>query len=135
MIRILSAVGLLLCTCLLSGCNGGASLGDPVDVTATFMLDGQPLADADVTFTATGNVPADKRTRTGKTDAQGTATLTEVYPAEYMVRVNRNVQNDPENPSATTGDPALAKYSADSPLRATVSADKTSFTFNDLTSD
>ena len=45
--------------------------------------------DVDIVFNATEGLPADLRSQTTKTNAQGQYELTEIYPAEYIVMVQR----------------------------------------------
>jgi len=120
--------GLLLVILTTVGCGGDADLGKPVPISGTVILDGQPLADATVIFSALDGLPPEYRSHTAKTDTSGKFKLSEVYPAEYQVTVDKPAENAEEH-AANPGIPALAKYGADSPLRAKVDGSQTEFTF------
>ena len=129
---IVRSVLLLFSVAVLSGCGGGGEdYGTPVTVTGNLKMDGQPLADAQVTFTAMEGLPGELRSRMATTDAQGNYKLDEVYPAEYRVMVQKFAY-DPAQAPADGGvaqkDP-LALYGAESSLRAQVSDEKTEFPF------
>jgi hypothetical protein len=117
---------------VLAGCGGG-SLGTPTDVTGKVTQNGQPLADVQVTFHALEGLPAEHRTRTAQTDSEGLYKLTEVYPAEYQVTIAKPVDYSDVDPAEVAAEmPAndpLAKYGDESPLRANVSPDKSTFDF------
>ncbi len=93
-----------------------------------------PVADAQVTFHSVNNeIPAPDRTKTGRTDSQGAYALSDLYPSEYIVRVEQPLptNQDPGTaPAEIVADDPLAKFGADSPLRANVSAEQTSFDFD-----
>lgn len=107
---------------LIAGCAAGADLLEPVQVTGRITLNGAPLANATVAFVGLSEgLPADQRYASGQTDSDGRYTIEKVVPAEYMVRVIKEVPPDPSGMvAANPGLPELAKYSADSPLRADV---------------
>ena len=127
----LRTTGLSCALFLLSGC-GGEDYGTPVTVTGIIKLDSKPLADANVTFNAPEGLPADLRTRMGKTDSQGKYELQEVYPAEYQVMVqkfNYNVDEARADAGVSAKDP-LAEYGPDSKLKIKVSPEETNYDLN-----
>jgi hypothetical protein len=126
----LFAASIILALYVVPGC-GGPSLPPPIDkVTGTITAGGKPVADAEVTFYAMEGLPAKERTKTAKTDAAGKFSLSQVYPAEYMVRVSQAKPADPSKAPAVADAGPLKKYSGDSPLRAKVSKDATDFPFD-----
>lgn len=132
-VLILIAIPGLICGC---GDDTTAGLGDPVSISGKFTLDSKALADTEVEFyNSGGKTPAKYRRYTATTGADGAYQIAEIYPAEYTVSVipkESSVIDEQGGASATATDP-LAKYGAESPLRAAVSAEKTTFDF-DLTS-
>ena len=124
---IVCSVVMLACT----GCGKSADLGAPVKVTGTVTLDGKPLDKATVGFNALSKgLPAKYRYVSATTDASGNFTMDSVYPAEYSVNLNQAAEAGaaPAAPDAAiAGNPKLAKYNTNSPLRANVSKDSTTF--------
>lgn len=118
---------LFVLTC--GGCGKSVDLGSPVSVSGSVTLDGKPLAKAAVGFNAISKgLPAKYRYVSAFTDDGGNFTMERVYPAEYEVTL---AQEDPSAPAikdaAVSGNPKLAKYAGNSPLRANVSAESTTF--------
>lgn len=135
-IRIQSGSYLLL-TALLAGC-GGEGLPKPVVVTGRVVQAGKPIAGATIGFSAIGpELPAKYRYVAGSTDDSGQYEIASVYPTEYMVTISKPaaaataavVPNDATSAPATTNARELARYGDNSPLRAKVSAEETSFEF------
>jgi hypothetical protein len=115
------------------GCSSGPNLGDPVKVSGKITRKGKPMANVTVGFITTSEgVPGPYRYAASKTDADGAYLIEKVYPGEYLVSVV------PEAPApdpsgmvqATPGDPALAKYGTDSPLKADVVSGEQEFSFD-----
>ena len=128
---VVKVAGLCSLVLFVLGC-GGEDYGDPVTVTGTVTLDSQPLADAEIVFNAIEGLPADLRARRGKTDAAGKYELTDVYPAEYKVMIQKYDYAIEEAP-ADAGVPAknpLSAYGSESTLRATVSAEKVQWDYD-----
>lgn len=97
------------------------------------MQAGKPVADANITFHGSEKLPADLRDRMGKTDAQGMYKIADVYPGDYTVMVQKFQTGEVDPTKVTAEGPAsdpLAKYGADSPLKASVAADKKEFNFD-----
>jgi hypothetical protein len=118
-----AAAGMLLLSSLW-GC--GEDFGTPVTITGKITQQGQPVADAQVTFHAVSGLPAAHRTRITRTDSTGAYTLKEVYPAEYQVMVEKPMET-PADPGAAPAVPPenpLSKYGPESPLRAQVGPDQ-----------
>lgn len=112
---------------LISVAGCGDKNGTPVAITGKVTLAGQPLADANITFHATDKLPAEIRSRMGKTNAEGVYTLADVYPGEYTVMVQKfkATAADPGMAPATVAmDDPLKKYGAESPLRKSIGDDK-----------
>jgi hypothetical protein len=136
----------LICGCVVFAGCGGAQVGKPVEVTGEVKLNGEPLAGVTVGYSAIGGLPAEYRYASAVTDDAGMYVIKKVYPAEYMVLLNDTAAEAPAPPPAPGdtpalvhavpkgGNPALAKYSQQSPLRAAVNADSTTHNF-DLKSD
>ena len=116
----------LIATFVLLGCGGATAIdpADTVEVTGKVTLDGKPLGDAEIYM-----IPVDGDqsigTFMGQADNQGNYSIAGVLPGEYEVRVQHMADGEPN--------PALEKYAAESPLRAQVTKDKTTFDF-ELTS-
>ena len=135
MMRTVRAGVVFLSIAFVAGC-GGPDLGEAQQVSGKITLDGKPLADATVTFFALSGIPAEHRSKSGTTDAQGSYTVADVYPAEYQVLVmvtspgaEAAGEIDPGSlPAEGPADP-LAAYSTNSPLGAKVEPGKTSFDF------
>ncbi len=124
-----------LLACLAIGC-GGVELPKPVPVTGRVTQTGKPVAGATIGFTAIGaGLPAKYRYVSGTTDDTGMFQIEEVYPTEYMVTVTESTASTEIPADAAAVVPAsanagkLAKYSGNSPLRANVTSDETSFEF------
>lgn len=130
--RLLNGLGLVLVACGASGC--GADFGTPVAVSGKITDGSEAVGSANVSFYALNKeLPAEHRTRNAVTDAQGSYSLSDVYPGEYQVMISKSQSAEeiamaPAEPSAGT-DP-FAKFGPESPLRATVSADTTTFNFD-----
>jgi hypothetical protein len=106
-----------------------------VDVSGKITMGSEPVADAQVTYHSLNNeIPAAERTKTARTDAQGAYSVSGLYPSEYVVRVEKPLpaNQDPGMAAAepVAADDPLAKFGADSPLRANVSEEQTSFDFD-----
>jgi hypothetical protein len=117
---------------LMLGCGGGPDLGKPLTVQGKITLDGKPQDKITVAFIALGGLPAEHKSKSSATNAEGKYTFEKVYAAEYMVTLQDSAapKVDPAMAPAEPKDASpLAKYSGDSPLRAKVSADKTTFDF------
>lgn len=116
----------------LQGC--GSEHGSPVDVSGKITNGAEPVANAQVTFHSLNTeIPAVDRTKTAQTDAQGAYSISGLYPSEYMVRVEKPLpanQDPGMAPAESATDDPLAKFGADSPLRANVAEDKTTFDFD-----
>lgn len=115
------------------GCSSGPNLGDPVKVSGKITRKGKPMANVTVGYTNTGEgVPGPYRYVETKTDAEGAYQIEKVYPGEYHVSVTPEAP--PPDPSgmvqATPGDPALAKYGINSPLKADVVSGEQEFSFD-----
>ena len=119
--------------CLVLGCSGGPKLGKPVTVQGKVTLNGKPQDKITVGFIALGGIPADHKTKTAETNAEGKYSIDKVYPAEYMVTL-QDASSTKVDPALATAVPTntspLAKYGGDSPLRAQVAAGKTTFDFD-----
>lgn len=77
----------LLLTCFaIVGCGGGAEVPELGYVSGKVTLGGQPLANANVTFT-----PKDARPSSGVTDADGSYTLSYTIESEGAVPGNHKV--------------------------------------------
>lgn len=123
---------------LLVGC-GGPKLPEPVMVTGRVMQAGKPVTGATIGFSAIGpELPAKYRYAAGTTDDSGQFEIASVYPTEYMVSISKPaaaatataVPSDAAAAPATTNARELAKYGDNSPLRAKVTAEETSFEFD-----
>lgn len=119
---------------VLAGCGKSVSPGEPVAATGVVTLDGAPLSNVTVGFTAiTEGIPAKYRYTSAITEPDGRFTVEKIYPAEYMVTLNDSEADAPEGGEgkveAVAGNPKLAKYANDSPLRAKVSDPDQSFNF------
>lgn len=127
----LPALTCLFLTLTCVGCGKSVDLGAPVEVKGTATLDGQPLDKTTVGFTAISKgLPAKYRYVSATTDASGNFTIPQVYPAEYSVTLNQDAAAAPAaKDAAVAGNPKLAKYSVNSPLKANVSKDSTTFKF------
>ena len=127
----LLAAGLFFMSLIGSGCGGGPNLGKAVDVTGKITLNGAPVADAQVTFHAMEGLPAEYRTRKGKTDSEGVYEVSDVYEAEYNVMVEKfdSGEVDPSKALATFEPSPLSKFESDTPLRAKVKQETTEFDF------
>lgn len=117
--------------CLSLGCSGGPDYGRPVAVQGKITQGGQPVSGAIVTFHAMSDLPAELRTRTATTSAEGAYQIQDVYPAEYKVMIHpmADPNVDPGAAPAVPDAGPLAKYGDESELRANVSAEKTTFDF------
>ena len=118
-----------LCALLACGCGGGEDLGDPVAVSGKVTLNGQPLSDALVSFTALSGLPAEYRSARTTTDSEGRYQFDSLYPAEYQVSI---VKDDPSAPqdAAVPAPAPLAQYGPDSPLRAKIEEEKSDLNFD-----
>jgi hypothetical protein len=134
-LEVLAAVVCSAVVMAITGCGETASLGEPVDVTGSVILDGQPLPNVTVGFSAiTEGIPAKYRYATADTESDGSFAIPKVYPAEYMVTLNDSAaDHESAKVEAVAGNPKLAKFSANSPLRAKVSDTEREFKF-DVTS-
>lgn len=115
------------------GCSGDQP-GKPLAITGTVTLDGKPLINATVGFSAISEgIPAKYRYASAETESDGTFSVPEIYPAEYMVTLNEGVEpeGDPNSGmvAAVPGNAKLANYSNNSPLRAKVTPEETNFKF------
>lgn len=108
---------------VVAGCSSGPNLGDPAKVSGKISRKGKPLANVTVGFITTSEgVPGPYRYASTKTDGDGAYLIEKVYPGEYTVSIV------PDSPApdasgkveAVPGDPALAKYGTNSPLKAEV---------------
>lgn len=132
-----AAYSIVACAMVLiafAGCGKSVSPGEPVAATGVVTLDGAPLSNVTVGFTAiTEGIPAKYRYTSATTEPDGTFSLEKIYPAEYMVTLNDSEAAAPEGGEgkveAVAGNPKLAKYANDSPLRAKVSDPDQSFKF------
>lgn len=70
----------------LAGC-GGPDYGTPVAINGKVSVKGTAPKDAKVVFIAKGNLPPEKRVRSGEVEDDGTYTVKDVFPAEYDVRL------------------------------------------------
>lgn len=118
-----------------AGC--GPDLGAPQTVTGKITYQNQPLSHATVSFIAQSGIPAEYRFKSSTTGPDGTFKIENVYPGEYQVAViPAEFAAEPnEDPGAMQAEPSnpkhpLAKYSAESTLRAKVEAGQTNFDFN-----
>lgn len=134
----LTACSTVVCAAVvmaLAGCGSSVSPGEPVEASGVVTLDGSPLSNVTVGFTAiTEGIPAQYRYTSATTETDGTFKVEKIYPAEYMVTLNDSEAFAPEGAAdakveAVAGNPKLAKYTNDSPLRAKVSDTETSFKF------
>jgi hypothetical protein len=127
----LPVLSCLLLTLTCAGCGQSVDLGAPVKVTGTATLDGTPLDKTTVGFTAISKgLPAKYRYVSAITDASGNFSIAQVYPAEYSVTLNQDASAAPAaQDAAVPGNPKLAKYTVNSPLKANVSKDSTTFKF------
>ncbi len=115
------------------GCSNGPALPKPVKVTGQIQLKGKPVADATISYFAVAPVPGlptSDRFRQGTIGADGRYTIDNVYPGEYVVSIYKMGGEAEVENAATPGDPAFAKYSTESPLRAAVSEEAAQFDFN-----
>lgn len=86
----------------LSGCGGGSSAGTPelFEVHGTVTLDGKPLKDAQVLFTAENKAPTSGRTdENGHYVIQYNDEVNGAYPGKNVVRINIGLSFD-EDPDA-----------------------------------
>jgi hypothetical protein len=103
-------------------------------------MDGKPVSDAVIIFNALEGIPSEYRSKTAQIGSDGTFSLKQVYEGDYTVGVVAAASATEVSPDDAGRAPAvlppnpLDKYSDGSKLRATVSAEKTTFTF-DLNSD
>lgn len=122
----------MVLACVLSGCGGGASY-ELVPVSGRVTLDGQPLANARVSFQ-----PARDQTDTGPgssgvTDAEGKYVLsvageTETagaVPGKHMVTISANAGSEPASDAAPAADRSLPPQASDGSLTFDVSAEGT----------
>lgn len=119
---------LLITMCI--GCGQSADLGAPVAVTGTVTFDGKPLENTIVGFNAISKgFPAKYRYVAATTNATGQFSIEKVYPGEYAVTLNQEATTAgaAAQDAAISGNPKLAKYTVNSPLRANVSKDSTTF--------
>lgn len=70
----------------LAGC-GGPDFGKPVAISGKVSVKGAAPKDAKLVFIAKDKLPPEKRVRSGEVQDDGTYTVTDVYPAEYDVRM------------------------------------------------
>lgn len=128
---VLPTLGCLFIAMSLLGCGKSVDLGAPVKVTGSVTLDGKPLDKATVGFVALSKgLPAKYRYVSAVSDASGNFSIPSVYPAEYSVTLSQEAPaggGTAPADAAVPGNPKLAKYGANSPLRATVSKDSTTF--------
>lgn len=121
-----------------AGCQRGPALPTPVQIAGKITLKGKPVDSASISFTAiSAGLPSKYRYVQGKTDANGEYSIPKVYPAEYLVQINKS------DPAAATAAPVapeqavanpfenspFAPYGNESPLRALVQPDATRFDF------
>lgn len=117
---------------LIVGCSG-QNLGKPANVQGKITLSGKPQDKVTVSFIAIGGLPAEHKTKTGTTNAEGQYTIKQVYPAEYMVTLqdaSPPILDPAKAPAEPTNTSPFAKYGGDSPLRALVAEGKTTFDFD-----
>ena len=114
------------CVLLMSGCSGGSDRPDTVPVRGTITLDGKPLADATVSFSAETERPA-----TGTSDSFGEFTLTTfesedgAIPGEYKVTVEKYEVADNNDPYAERKSLVPLKYVTlnETPLTQSITAE------------
>lgn len=133
--RCLLWIPFVVCGLLVSGsgCSRGPNLGDPVAVSGKITRKGQPLGNVTVGFITTSEgVPGPYRYASTKTTAEGTYEIAKVYPGSYTVSVvlDTPAPDDSGKVEAKPGDPVMAKYGVDSPLKAEVFAGQQEFTFD-----
>lgn len=131
---------MVLVCCALAGCGQStANLGKPVAVSGQVKLNGKPLTDVAVGFSAISKgMPAKYRYVSGVTDSEGAYAISDVFPGDYMVLLSEpdvapnadNTQAAVVKVEAVAGNPKLAKYSTQSKLRAVVSAEATTHNFD-----
>lgn len=119
-----------------AGCGGGLDELGLVKVTGKVTLDGQPLANARVSFEG-----EDKRSAQGVTDSGGNYVLmyddahAGATPGQKIVRITQAQTSGEADPDApTTGEGAVAeplpeRYNRKSELTADVAPDKRQFDF------
>ena len=109
---------------VLAGCGGGSTRLETVAAEGVVMLDGEPLADADVALS-----PEKGPTATGRTDAEGRFKLTTYLPGDgavvgdHIVTVNKQVAKGQDKQGYTQYEsmvPAVYVNPAKSPLSATI---------------
>ena len=107
----------------------------PVDVSGKVTLDGKALPNVTISFTALDKtVPVKNRYVAGTTDAEGSYSLKNVHQGEHLVQIQETgaAAVDPTNPAvagAYPGNPKLAYYGSNSPLRVKVSDTAKTFDF------
>ncbi len=135
----MSGISLLLCVATVGCSGGGKSTRDPVyKVQGKVTYKGQPVADADVTFTC----EAKNRSAFGKTNADGEFKLTTFRPndgavaGKHIVTVSKP-EATVEAPSVPVEDPAynpdaVAKPVSTKPKKNMIPAKYTSTKTSDL---
>lgn len=119
--RTVSFVVALALVTTFCGCGGPGNVGT---VTGTVTLDGQPLPDALVTFTPTG----EGSPSAGRTDSNGVYKLMYTREAEgaelgdHTVRITTYSQGNPDGdpPVAATPEKVPSKYNVKTELKVTV---------------
>lgn len=115
---------------LITGCSDGSLKALTID--GQILLDGTPLEDAAVGFTAISEgIPVANRYKQAMTDENGSFEMKGVLQGEYMVTVTQGAPplETADLPAAVPGESRLEAYATNSPLRAKVAPDTTTFTF------
>lgn len=122
----------LMTTSLFLGCGSDptAGLGDPVSVSGTVTLNGQPAAGVEVIFARQDSgAPPEYRNVSAITDASGAYSIETVFPAEYKVMIYERSAEQDENQMQAMDVGPYEKYGMESPLTAKVGADMTEHNF------
>ena len=122
MTKWMACLGLIVLTSALAGCNGqsGPKVATLCDVSGTVDLDGQPMADGEISFSKPGAGPTIIAVKDGKFAGKTSA-------GEKRVEIRKYIPGKPimmgDKPSLTPPDPENilpAKYNAESKLTATI---------------
>lgn len=118
-------------TCWVCGCAAPPtlSLGDPVSVTGTVTMNGEPASGVEVIFSRKGiDAPPEYLSVSALTDAAGIYKMERVFPAEYRVMFYRRIANQEAEAALKKRDP-YEQYGTQSRLKVSVGAGMTEHNF------
>ena len=124
MARWMMAVGLLVALVLLPGCNPGPKILPSGEVGGTVNLDGKPLPEGEITFSAPGEVPNSMPIKDG--DFEGKAKAGDVKVSIAVYKVGEPIMMD----GKPVGDPVRTnilpvRFNTETRLKATIPATST----------